>query len=99
MGRICCLATGRSRNTPVAATLIATAMPAEIRYFIFIALYFQIAFSRFFGSQPRKQSAYLAICQALALAAVMAITKLSISGSEKSVPAKDQQSKRFRCAL
>src|SRR5262249_28093445 len=27
-----------------------------------------------------------------------AITKRSISGSEKSVPAKDQQSKRLRCA-
>src|SRR5262249_51647540 len=33
-----------------------------------------------------------------ALAAVMAVTKWSISGSEKSVPAKDQQSKRLRCA-
>jgi ATP-dependent DNA ligase len=29
---------------------------------------------------------------------VMDITKWSISGSEKSVPAKDQQSKRLRCA-
>src|SRR5262245_18469503 len=28
----------------------------------------------------------------------MAVTKWSISGSEKSVPAKDQQSKRLRCA-
>src|SRR5262245_12714191 len=36
MGRICCLAIGRSRNTPVAATLIATGMPAAIRYLIFI---------------------------------------------------------------
>jgi hypothetical protein len=33
----------------------------------------------------------------MALAAVMAITKWSISGSEKSVPAKDQQSKSLRC--
>src|SRR5262245_66679426 len=29
---------------------------------------------------------------------VMDITKWSISGSEKSVPAKDHQSKRLRCA-
>jgi hypothetical protein len=29
---------------------------------------------------------------------VMAITKRSISGSEKSAPAKHQQSKRLRCA-
>src|SRR5262249_53478392 len=34
----------------------------------------------------------------MASAAVMAITKRSISGSEKSVPAKDQQSKRLRHA-
>jgi hypothetical protein len=33
-----------------------------------------------------------------ASADVMAITKRSISGSEKSVPAKHQQSKRLRCA-
>src|SRR6516165_5624441 len=34
----------------------------------------------------------------MASPAAMAITKRSISGSEKSVPAKDQQSKRLRCA-
>jgi hypothetical protein len=34
----------------------------------------------------------------MASAAVMAITKWSISGLEKSVPAEDQQSKRLRCA-
>jgi len=34
----------------------------------------------------------------MASAGVMAITKRSISGSEKSVPAEDQQSKRLRCA-
>src|SRR5262249_3550937 len=34
----------------------------------------------------------------MASAAVMGITKWSISGSEKSVPAKDQQSKRSRSA-
>ena len=39
MGLICCLATGRSRNTPVAATLRATAMPAAIRYFCICPLF------------------------------------------------------------
>src|SRR5262245_29347059 len=34
----------------------------------------------------------------MASAAVMAITKRSISGSEKTVPAKDQQLKQLRCA-
>ena len=38
------------------------------------------------------------VCRTLASNDVMAITKWSISGSEKSVPAKHQQSKRLRCA-
>jgi hypothetical protein len=38
------------------------------------------------------------VCRIMAWIDVMDITKWSISGSEKSVPAKDQQSKRLRCA-
>ena len=48
-------------------------------------------------SPPAENATALALA-ALASNDVMAITKRSISGSEKSAPAKHQQSKRLRCA-